>query len=581
MLIRAKRRFLLPTGLLAWLLFPAAMLSQPAAPDPGSVVVVANRAMEGSLKVARAYMAMRSIPEANLIELETATEEQIPRQAYLDTIHNPLLQALIDRKLVDVFEGPTDDIGRRTVTVFTSKVRYMVLCYGVPTRVNELPGDQKAADEAFLQQFRRAQAVLYEQFTNGPMARSEASVDGELAVMLQRGLPLRGFIPNPLYRQKTPRALPELIRVTRLDGPSPQAVIRLLENTLSGEREGLRGRAYVDEDGRGGNYQMGNDWMARSANVFASLGFDLDHDTQRGTFQGQNRFDAPVLYAGWYAANCTGPFTLPGFRFPAGAVAVHLHSFSARDLRSGSKGWVGPFVERGVSATLGNVAEPYLTMTHNFDLFFAALAEGWTFGDAAYYALPGLSWQAVAVGDPLYRPFAVPLEKQLETIADPLKILENQYVAIREINRLEAAGDSQAARQQAGRAMRSTPGPALALRRAQLLAAAGDKERALGSLSMLSQLSFSSSMDWGLFAEIADTLNSRGDARSGLAIYRQLEGQTMADSLKNGFLKRGISVAQAAGEPGLAIEWQARVAPPQQNKADKSPAGQENPGNKN
>ena len=41
-----------------------------------------------------------------------------------------------------------------------------------------------------------------------------------------------------------------------------------------------------------------------------------------------------------------------------------------------------------------------------------ALSRGQTLGEAAYYALPALSWQAVVIGDPLYRPFLVSLEDQ-------------------------------------------------------------------------------------------------------------------------------------------------------------------------
>ena len=61
----------------------------------------------------------------------------------------------------------------------------------------------------------------------------------------------------------------------------------------------------------------------------------------------------------------------------------------------------------GVTATLGTVFEPYLQFTHRPSLFLRALSRGKNFGDAVYYALPALSWQAVAIGDPLYRPFKV------------------------------------------------------------------------------------------------------------------------------------------------------------------------------
>jgi len=42
---------------------------------------------------------------------------------------------------------------------------------------------------------------------------------------------------------------------------------------------------------------------------------------------------------------------------------------------------------------------------HRPHLLLRALARGHNFGDAVYYALPALSWQGVAIGDPLYRPF--------------------------------------------------------------------------------------------------------------------------------------------------------------------------------
>ena len=48
------------------------------------------------------------------------------------------------------------------------------------------------------------------------------------------------------------------------------------------------------------------------------------------------------------------------FRFCPGAVAVHIHSFSAATLRDPLADWAGPLLWRGAAATLGNVYEPYL-----------------------------------------------------------------------------------------------------------------------------------------------------------------------------------------------------------------------------
>jgi len=40
-----------------------------------------------------------------------------------------------------------------------------------------------------------------------------------------------------------------------------------------------------------------------------------------------------ALYYGWYAGNVAGPFSQPGFKFVPGAIAAHIHSYSAATLR--------------------------------------------------------------------------------------------------------------------------------------------------------------------------------------------------------------------------------------------------------
>jgi hypothetical protein len=77
-----------------------------------------------------------------------------------------------------------------------------------------------------------------------------------------------------------------------------------------------------------------------------------------------------------------------------------LHDRTAR--------WCAPLLDHGAAATLGNVWESYLTLTVHFDLLNARLLDGFTLGEAAWAATPGLSWMNVVIGDPLYRPFAKP-----------------------------------------------------------------------------------------------------------------------------------------------------------------------------
>jgi len=113
-----------------------------------------------------------------------------------------------------------------------------------------------------------------------------------------------------------------------------------------------------------------------------------------------------ALYYGWYAGGISGPFQDPGFAFARGAVAVHIHSYSANTLRSADAGWVAPLLARGAAASLGNVYEPYLQLTAHLNTFNDRLLHGFTLAESAYMSTRVLSWMNIVVGDPLYRPFA-------------------------------------------------------------------------------------------------------------------------------------------------------------------------------
>jgi len=126
-----------------------------------------------------------------------------------------------------------------------------------------------------------------------------------------------------------------------------------------------------------------------------------------------------ALYYGWYYPNVAGPFTQPDFNFVPGAIAMHIHSFSANTLRDPNASWVGPLVSRGAAASVGNVYEPYLQLTTLPNILNDRLLHGFTFAESAYSATQALSWMSVMVGDPLYRPYASWI--QIDTSTDAAK----------------------------------------------------------------------------------------------------------------------------------------------------------------
>ena len=233
-----------------------------------------------------------------------------------------------------------------------------------------------------------------------------------------------------------------------------------------------------------GRDAVGDGWLENVVTQLAALGFDTSVDRESATMPVTARIDAPVLYFGWYASDLNGPFALPGFQFPPGAIAIHIHSFSANTLRVSNSGWTGPLIARGVTATVGNVYEPYLQFTHRPNLFLRALARGATLVDAAYYSLQALSWQAILIGDPLYRPFAISGEQQIQNLAQlPPRLVG--YAVLRRMRQLDDAKRSGEATALAVVAQHDAPSLAVGLEAANLLEACGRPGRALDTWRLL------------------------------------------------------------------------------------------------
>jgi hypothetical protein len=218
-----------------------------------------------------------------------------------------------------------------------------------------------------------------------------------------------GALKNPNYRSFSmmpePQQPPTLL-VSRLDGPTPEIVRRMITDGIAAEQEGLQGFACIDARGiTEGGYAEGDQWLHAIAADARRRGSPVIFDNGEGLFPNGYPLRQTALYFGWYAADVTGPFARPDFKFNRGAVAVHIHSFSATSLRDPKRTWCAPLLAIGAAATLGNVYEPYLSLTPHLDIFHDRLRSGMTFAESAWSATPVLSWMTTVVGDPLYRPY--------------------------------------------------------------------------------------------------------------------------------------------------------------------------------
>lgn len=346
-------------------------------------LVVFNSQDPDSVALAQFYAQKREIPEDNLIGLETSRAEEISREEYNRTLAGPLRSALIGKRFWKM----------RGNEVVATRIRYVVLIRGVPLKIRtDMPPAQPGEER------------------HPVMDRDESSVDSEMTV-LGANQAVKGALNNPYFRSEL-RAVngpipPGMLLVCRLDAPDVPTVQRMITDSLQAERRGLWGWSYVDLRGlTSGPYYEGDQWLQNAVESMRQAGLPVQTDRVEATWPTGFPMEEAAIYYGWYAADACGPLADPVMRFVPGGVAVHIHSFSAATVRSTKQGWVGPLLTRGAAATVGNVYEPYLSLTAHLDVFQARLMAGLPLADAAYAATPVLSWMGVVLGDPLYQPYS-------------------------------------------------------------------------------------------------------------------------------------------------------------------------------
>jgi hypothetical protein len=219
------------------------------------------------------------------------------------------------------------------------------------------------------------------------------------------GLPSDGILQNKFYKSAKSIAdsnLPFLVLTARIDAPSYATCERMLRDAVEVEKSGLWGRAFVDIANK---FPQGDQWLEAVVKENAQAGIPTVVDRFNDTFAKNYPMTETAIYYGWYDWSVSGPFLNSRFQFRKGAIAIHLHSFSAEQLSDSTKNWSGPLLEKGAAVTVGNVYEPYLHLTHDFSILQQRLLAGFSWGEACWMAMPVTSWQGVVLGDPLYRPF--------------------------------------------------------------------------------------------------------------------------------------------------------------------------------
>ena len=150
-----------------------------------------------------------------------------------------------------------------------AKIRYAVLCYGVPLKIAPVPIAHEPGKE----------------IAHPELLRDEAAVDSELAwlPLVEMGVSLAGPLRNWVYGTTNTAWLNPtngVLLVARLDGPNADIARGLVDKALEAERDGLWGRAYFDARGldKTNSYYLGDEWILGGGEICRELGFETTVD---------------------------------------------------------------------------------------------------------------------------------------------------------------------------------------------------------------------------------------------------------------------------------------------------------------
>ena len=236
------------------------------AAEPGDeVVVVFNSRLSDSQKVAAHYAAVRHVPARQVLGLDLPTGENMTRDEYHDQLQMPLLNFLEQEKLfVFAPKANRPDGAAPEPRLKEARIRYAVLCFGVPLRILEDPAITDPNESKLPPEMR---------------GRNGAAVDSELTLLpwSYEKINLGGPLVNQCYALTNAALINPTngaLIVARLDGPDASIAMHLVDKAMEAETNGLWGRAYFDARGlTNGAYKEGDDWILSCGEYSAAFWF--------------------------------------------------------------------------------------------------------------------------------------------------------------------------------------------------------------------------------------------------------------------------------------------------------------------
>lgn len=327
-------------------------------PKATNVLVIATRRSPDSVGIAQYYAQRRGVPPENLCFIDCVPQEEVPLADYRDTIEKPVMAYLEQKKLA-------------------LKVDYLVLCRGVPLRIQE---GGFSVDSALMS------APL-----NLPFLREQGR-----------------FHQNPYYGATEPfsRRKYGFYLATRLDGYTIAQIRDLIDNSLRAKP--AKGVFLLDIDPKrnGGGYRAINESMRQAAQLLRKRGFEVILD-EREDFMGVVR-DIMGYYSWGSNDHQFNKMSYRSLQFRPGAIAETAVSTSARTFRPTDKGQslIADLIAQGATGVKGYVSEPYTVALCRAHIMFDLYTRGRNIAESLWGASPFILWKDLVVGDPLCAPYA-------------------------------------------------------------------------------------------------------------------------------------------------------------------------------
>jgi uncharacterized protein (TIGR03790 family) len=336
---------------------------------------------QDSLELANYYKAKRSIPDANVVGIDTPTTLAITRSDYNSYIKSPLETYLTDNNLKD-------------------SIKYIVFIKGIPMKVYDTSG---AANN----------------YVNA--AGNHSSVDASTMFLFQTNYSSTdGKIINPYFNADASLQMNNRFKsntfgvdvkmqylVTRLDGYTVADVKNMIDRATNTNKSGT-GYFVLDRYSGGNNFNF--DSMSNSAINLKNLGKNTYPDPfTKGNSAIKNISNNVMGYVsyGIYAGLGNDFYNKElNFSYLNGAVASTYESYTAFsnvEPDNTNFGQIYQFIRAGGSGGIGNVYEPFTVGIPNESIYLPAYSVGYTWADSAYMSIPVIDWTGIVIGDPLMR----------------------------------------------------------------------------------------------------------------------------------------------------------------------------------